>query len=81
MAAEFIWALPFLDGARGQVLALTGLKISDKVPGKLINTEFLGDGNTNNTKVQAMIEIVPTFYYLYDAQDLRRDVTICPFAW
>ena len=79
--SEFIWALPFLDGARGQVLALTGLKISDKVPGKLINTEFLGDGNTNNTKVQAMIEIVPTFYYLYDAQDLRRDVTICPFAW
>ncbi len=30
--SEFIWALPFLNGARGQVLALTGLKMSERVP-------------------------------------------------
>ena len=79
--SEFIWALPFLDGARGQVLSLTGLKIADRTPGHLINTVSYGDGNKENTKVQGMIEIVPTFYFKYDKADLRRDVTICPFAW
>ena len=79
--SEFIWALPFLNGARGQVLALTGLKMSERVPGHLINTKSYGDGNKENTKTQSMIEIVPTFYFQYDKADLRRDVTICPFAW
>ncbi len=79
--SEFIWALPFLNGARGQVLALTGLKISEKVPGHLKNTEYKDDTKDGKTKTQAMIEIVPTFYFLYDKADLRRDVTICPFAW
>ena len=61
--SEFIWALPFLNGARGQVLSLTGLKIADRVPGHLVNTVSYGDGNKENTKTQAMIEIVPTFYF------------------
>lgn len=77
--SEFIWALPFLNGARGQVLSLGGLKISTNVPGHLINTVYNGDDT--NTKVQAMIEIVPTFLFKYDKNDLRRDVTICPFQW
>ncbi len=77
--SEFIWALPFLNDARGQVLALSGLKISTNVPGHLINTVYNGDDT--NTKVQAMIEIVPTFFFKYDKKDLRRDITICPFQW
>ena len=47
----------------------------------LINTRSYGSGNTNNTKTQAMIEIVPTFYYAYDKADKRRDVTILPWTW
>lgn len=79
--SEWIWALPFLDGARGQVLALTGNKMSNNCAGALINTISYGDGNTNNSKTQAMIEIVPTFYYAYDKADKRRDITILPWTW
>ncbi len=79
--SEWIWALPFLDGARGQVLALTGNKMSTNCPGALINTISFGSGNTNNAKTQAMIEIVPTFYYAYDKADKRRDITILPWTW
>ncbi len=79
--SEWIWALSFLDGARGQVLALTGNKMSDKCPGKLINTIFYASGDKNNAKTQAMIWIVPTFYYAYDKTDKRRDVTILPWSW
>ena len=79
--SEWIWALPFLDGARGQVLALTGNKMSTKCAGALINTISFGDGNSNNAKTQAMIEIVPTFYYAYDKNDKRRDITILPWTW
>lgn len=79
--SEWIWALPFLDGARGQVLALTGNKMSTNCPGALINTITYGSGNSNNTKTQAMIEIVPTFYYAYDKADKRRDITILPWTW
>ena len=79
--SEWIWALPFLDGARGQVLALTGNKMSANCPGVLINTISFGSGNSNNAKTQAMIEIVPTFYYKYDKADLRRNITILPWTW
>ncbi len=79
--SEWIWALPFLDGARGQVLALTGNKMSDNCSGKLINTIFYASGDKNNAKTQAMIEIVPTFYYAYDKNDKRRDITILPWTW
>lgn len=80
-ASEWIWALPFLDGARGQVLALTGNKMSTNCAGALINTISYGSGDKNNAKTQAMIEIVPTFYYAYDKKDLRRDITILPWTW
>ena len=79
--SEWIWALPFLDGARGQVLALTGNKMSTNCAGNLINTISFGQGNNNNAKTQAMIEIVPTFYYAYDKNDKRRDITILPWTW
>ena len=79
--SEWIWALPFLDGARGQVLALTGNKMSTNCAGALINTISYGAGNNNNAKTQAMIEIVPTFYYAYAKNDKRRDITILPWTW
>jgi hypothetical protein len=77
--SEWIWALPFLDGARGQVLALTGNKMSDKCAGALINTLYPDE--KNKAKTQAMIQIVPTFYYAYDKNDKRRDITILPWTW
>ena len=79
--SEWIWALPFLDGARGQVLSLTGNKMSERCAGKIINTIFYAAGDKNNAKTQAMIEIVPTFYYLFDKNDKRRDITILPWTW
>ena len=79
--SEWIWALPFMDGARGQVLALTGNKMSTNCAGALINTISYGAGNNNNAKTQAMIEIVPTFYYAYAKNDKRRDITILPWTW
>ena len=79
--SEWIWALPFLDGARGQVLSLTGNKMSERCAGKIINTIFYASGDKNNAKTQAMIEIVPTFYYLFDKNDKRRDITILPWTW
>jgi len=55
--------------------------MSTACAGALVNTMFYSDGNTNNTKTQAMIEIVPSFYYAYDKADKRRNVTILPWAW
>ena len=77
--SEWIWAIPFLNGARGQVLALTGNKMSDKCAGALINT--LVPDEKKKKKTRAMIQIVPTFYYKYAKNDKRRDVTILPWAW
>ncbi|MCM1035097.1 MAG: RagB/SusD family nutrient uptake outer membrane protein [Prevotella sp.] len=79
--SEYIWAIPFLDDARGQVLALSGLKISTNAPGAIINSISYGGGNQNNTKVQGMIQIVPTFLWDFEENDTRRDVTVCPFQW
>jgi hypothetical protein len=53
--------------------------MSDRCPGALINT--LVPDEKNKTKTQAMITIVPTFYYAYDKKDKRRDVTILPWTW
>lgn len=78
--SEYIWAIPFLDDARGQVLCLNGLKISTNVPGIILNSVNTGD-KQNNTKIQGMIQIVPTFYWDFEDGDTRRDVTICPFSW
>ena len=77
--SEWIWAIPFLDGARGQVLALTGNKMSDKCAGAFINTSRKDE--ETRTKTQAMIQIVPTFYYAFDKRDKRRDITILPWSW
>lgn len=79
--SEYLWALPFLDGARGQVLCLTGLKISTKCAGHIINSQYIGGDGKSDTKIQAMIQVVPTFLWDFEAGDKRRDITICPFSW
>jgi len=78
--SEFIWAIPFMDATRGQVLCLNGLKMDPNCAGVMINTEN-GDSKTVQTKVQGMIRIVPTFLWDFEDGDLRRDVTVCPFQW
>ena len=79
--SEYIWAIPFNNGVRGQVLSLTGLKFSTNCPGVLKNTVSYGSGNENNSKCQAMIQVVPTFMFDFEEGDARRDVTVCPFQW
>ncbi len=79
--SEYIWSIPFANGVRGQVLSLTGLKFSTNCPGVLKNTVSYGSGDQNNTKCQAMIQIVPTFLFDFEVGDTRRDVTVCPFQW
>lgn len=78
--SEFIWALPFLDGARGQVLSICGLKMSTQCPGNMINTIYVGDGK-NDTKIQGMIRLTPTFLWDFEEGDKRMNVTVCPFTW
>lgn len=79
--SEYLWALPFLDGARGQVLCLTGLKISTNCAGHIVNSQYIGGDGKSDTKIQAMIQVVPTFLWDFEVNDTRRDVTICPFQW
>ncbi len=78
--SEFIWAIPFMDATRGQVLCINGLKMDPSCAGVMINTED-GDTKTVQTKVQGMVRIVPTFLWDFEDGDLRRDVTVCPFQW
>ena len=78
--SEFIWAIPFMDATRGQVLCINGLKMDPSCAGVMINTED-GDTKTIQTKVQGMVRIVPTFLWDFEDGDLRRDVTVCPFQW
>ena len=78
--SEFIWAIPFMDATRGQVLCINGLKMDPSCAGVMINTEN-GDTKTVQTKTQSMVRIVPTFLWDFEDGDLRRDVTVCPFMW
>lgn len=79
--SEYLWALPFLDGARGQFLCLNGLKISTKCAGHIVNSQYIGGDGKSDTKIQAMIQVVPTFLWDFEKNDVRRDITICPFQW
>jgi len=69
---EVIWAIPFLDGGRGQYLQYNCPKSSDALLGLKNNKS----GSTNST-----IQIVPTLYYDFDKSDKRRDITIAPYTW
>lgn len=70
--SEVIWEIPFADGSRGQVLQYNCAKMSDAIGG-LKNNE----GGSSNSAVG----IVPTLYYDFEADDVRRDVTMARYIW
>lgn len=69
---EVLWEIPFADGSRGQVLQYNCPKMSDAVGGLKNNVS----GSSNST-----VGIVPTLYYDYEEDDVRRDVTMQPTIW
>lgn len=70
--SEVFWEIPFADGSRGQVLQYNCTKI-DKAVGGLKNNE----GGSSNSAVG----IVPTLYYDFETNDVRRDVTMARYIW
>jgi len=70
--SEVIWEIPFADGSRGQVLQYNCTKM-DKSIGGLKNNE----GGSSNSA----LGIVPTLYYDYELNDVRRDVTMARYTW
>ncbi|NDV46971.1 RagB/SusD family nutrient uptake outer membrane protein [Paludibacter sp. 221] len=70
--SEFIWEMPFANGARGQFLNYNTVKSTDALKALKNNTS----GSTNAVQM-----IVPTFVYDFEAGDKRRDVTIAPYTW
>ena len=70
--SEVIWEIPFADGSRGQVLQYNCTKMSDAVEGLKNNA-----GGSSNSAVG----IVPTLYYDYEKNDVRRDVTMARYIW
>ncbi len=69
---EWLWAMPFADGARGQFLNYNCPKSSDALKSLVNNTA----GSTNSVQM-----IVPTFIYDFEAGDTRKWVTVAPFSW
>lgn len=79
---EHIWVIPFLNGARGQVLNYNAPKLPSvsTTPGAASVAGHLpgyGNGGSSN----GHITITPWLVYQYDKNDKRRDVTIVPFQW
>lgn len=70
--SEVFWEIPFADGSRGQVLQYNCTKMADAVGG-LKNNE----GGSSNSAVG----IVPTLYYDFEKNDVRRDVTMARYIW
>lgn len=65
--AESLWEIPFSDG-RGRVLYTLGVKHNtvDQYTGQ-------PQGGVNGP--------LPTLFYDYDAEDVRRNITCAPFEW
>lgn len=64
---ESIWEIPFSDG-RGRVLYTWGIKHNAKD-----QYTQQAQGGVNGP--------MPTLYYEYDPQDIRRDITCIPYEW
>lgn len=75
---EHLWAIPFADGARGQILGFNAPKVGSsdivKLSGKLPG---IGDGAKSN----GHICITPWLFYQFDPADTRRNVTCVQGAW
>lgn len=64
---ESLWEIPFSDG-RGRVLYTFGVKHNEK-------DQYTGQaqGGVNGP--------LPTLFYNYDVDDIRRDITCVPYEW
>ncbi|MBN2788022.1 MAG: RagB/SusD family nutrient uptake outer membrane protein [Paludibacteraceae bacterium] len=69
---EWLWAMPFEDGLRGQFMNYNCPKSSDALKALVNNSA----GSTNSAQL-----IVPTFIYDFEAGDTRKWVTVAPFTW
>lgn len=70
--SEVFFEIAFANGSRGQVLQYNCTKMADAVGG-LKNNE----GGSSNSSMT----IVPTLYYDFEADDVRRDVTMARYIW
>lgn len=70
---EAIFQLPFNFGVRGHLLYVLGLRRE-------------ADGNSattakhNSVSIECYFRIIPSFFYDFDKNDTRRDVSVAPYA-
>lgn len=64
---ETIWQLPYSMGLRGRMVYNLGLPRDP-------------DGLTTTQTIGGQFKIIPSFYYDYDVNDYRRDVTVVPYS-
>lgn len=70
---ESIWEVPFSSG-RGQYVYCYGPKHANS------SDQFLSYNGTSST-LGGQNGPVPTFYYDFDVDDIRRDITCVPYQW
>ena len=63
---EAIWELPYNLGIRGRMVYNLGLSRE-------------ADGKNNKVALSPQFRIMPNFYYDYNVNDKRRDITVVPF--
>ena len=82
-AMEHMWAMPFADGARGQVLNYNSPKLPSQSTETTKPTCLAGilRGYGKGGSSSGHVTVSPYLVYKYDKNDKRRDVTIVPFQW
>lgn len=63
---ETIWQLPYNYGLRGRMVYNLGLPRD-------------ADGKNNSVTIGGQFKIMPNFYYDYNINDKRRDITVVPY--
>lgn len=63
---ETMWQLPYYMGTRGRMVYNLGLPRD-------------ADGQLNLSTIGGQFRVMPSFFYDYDANDSRRDVTVVPY--
>ncbi|HEY6915647.1 MAG TPA: RagB/SusD family nutrient uptake outer membrane protein, partial [Paludibacter sp.] len=63
---ETIWQLPYFMGIRGRMLYNLGLPRD-------------ADGVHNKVSVGGQFKVMPSFFYDYNPNDTRRDITVVPY--
>jgi hypothetical protein len=69
--SEIIWEIPFSD-TRGRVIFDLGLRHANDDKYRIMN------GNPDRG---GSVLCMPTLYYEFEKEDVRRDVTVCPYYW